>query len=345
MTHRSSAYAQAQKLSSEAGYRFSRGIHPALAPEAVRIVVGLLAGALGCQRESPPPPWSPDQFDGGRAFQHVANLVAIATVRELGPIMTSIILAGRTGAAFAAHLGTMQVREEIDALITMGLDPVRFLVVTRVIAAVLMTPLLTIFSDLVGLVGGAITMQSFAIPFSTFLKEVDSAVTMTDFLAGFDVCVASVGSTLTAALAVPAAAAQRVPFKGSMQGIDVDEFLSSTTVLVTTTGTGIGTHLGQFSFTQQVTVNLTAATSAGSAHWVAANGDSIDSTSVVSAVPGPVVYTVTEIHAITGGTGRFSGAQGSFTVHRTHVVAPSDDGTHVTFGWFEGTITSPGAAH
>ena len=57
-----------------------------------------------------------------------------------------------------------------------------------------------------------------------------------------------------------------------------------------------------------------------------------------------VVVTITEIHTITGGTGRFSGAEGSFTVHRTHVHALSDDGTHVTFGWFEGTITSPGAA-
>jgi phospholipid/cholesterol/gamma-HCH transport system permease protein len=62
---------------------------------------------------------------------------------------------------------------------------VRFLVTPRIIAAVLMTPLLTVFSDLVGLVGGAVTMQSFSIPFSTFLKEVDSAVNLTDFLAGF----------------------------------------------------------------------------------------------------------------------------------------------------------------
>jgi hypothetical protein len=62
-------------------------------------------------------------------------------------------------------------------------------------------------------------------------------------------------------------------------------------------------------------------------------------------IPGDVVFTITEIHTITGGTGRFSGAQGSFTVHRMHIVATSDGVTHVTFGWFEGTITSPGAAH
>jgi phospholipid/cholesterol/gamma-HCH transport system permease protein len=115
----------------------------------------------------------------------VADLVGIAMVRELGPLMTAILLAGRTGAAFAAEIGTMHVNQEVDALTTMGLDPVRFLVVPRIIAALLMTPLLTLFAMLVGLAGGALTMQSFSIPLVTFLKEVDSAVTPTDFMAGF----------------------------------------------------------------------------------------------------------------------------------------------------------------
>ena len=115
----------------------------------------------------------------------VADLIGLSMLRELGPLMTAILLAGRSGAAFAAEIGTMRVNQEVDALTTMGLDPVRFLVTPRIIAAVLMTPLLTLFSDLVGLIGGALTMQSFSIPFVTFLKEVDSAVSMTDFLAGF----------------------------------------------------------------------------------------------------------------------------------------------------------------
>jgi phospholipid/cholesterol/gamma-HCH transport system permease protein len=115
----------------------------------------------------------------------VADLIGLAMLRELGPLMTAILLAGRSGAAFAAEIGTMRVNQEVDALTTMGLDPVRFLVTPRIIAAVLMTPLLTIFSGLVGLLGGAITMQSFAIPLSTFLKEVDSSVNLTDFMAGF----------------------------------------------------------------------------------------------------------------------------------------------------------------
>ena len=141
---------------------------------------------------------------------------------------------------------------------------------------------------------------------------------------------------LTAAIAAPAAAQNQVPFKGTFQGSDT----VTPPATIATTATGTGTHLGQFSFSHVLTVS----TLTGTAHWVAANGDSIDSTSVVSAVPGSVVFTITEIHIITGGTGRFSGAQGSFTVHRTHVRALSDDGTHVTFGWFEGAITSPGAA-
>ena len=115
----------------------------------------------------------------------VADLIGLSMLRELGPLMTAILLAGRSGAAFAAEIGTMRVNQEVDALTTMGLSPVRFLVTPRIIAALLMTPLLTLFSDLVGLLGGALTMQSFSIPLVTFLKEVDSAVNLPDFLAGF----------------------------------------------------------------------------------------------------------------------------------------------------------------
>jgi hypothetical protein len=152
---------------------------------------------------------------------------------------------------------------------------------------------------------------------------------------------------LTAALAVPAAAQQQqVPFKGTFQGSDTTSpGPSPTTGFLRTTATGNGTHLGQFSFTQDLTLNFANFTDTGSAQWTAANGDIIYTTVVGSAIPGDVVFTVTEIHTITGGTGRFSGAQGSFTVQRTHVVALSEDGTHVTFGSFHGTITPPGAAH
>jgi len=146
---------------------------------------------------------------------------------------------------------------------------------------------------------------------------------------------------LTATLAISAAAQTQIPFKGTFQGYDT---VTPPTTIVTT-GTGMGTHLGQFSFTQENTINVANFTETGSAHWIAANGDSIYTTVVGAAVPGPVVFKITDIHTITGGTGRFAGAQGSFTVERTHTVEPSADGTHVIYGSFNGTITSPGAAH
>jgi len=86
---------------------------------------------------------------------YVADLVAIGTTREMGAMMTAIIMAGRTGAAFAAQIGTMKVTEELDALTTMGITPAEFLVVPRVLALVLMMPLLCLFADLVGILGGA----------------------------------------------------------------------------------------------------------------------------------------------------------------------------------------------
>ncbi len=115
----------------------------------------------------------------------VADLIGIGMVREMGTLITAILLAGRSGAAFAAEIGTMRVNQEIDALTTMGLDPVRFLVTTRVIAAVLMTPLLSLFAMLVGMFGGAFTMRSFGVPFITFVKEVDSIVNFQDFMVGW----------------------------------------------------------------------------------------------------------------------------------------------------------------
>lgn len=87
---------------------------------------------------------------------YVADLVAIAMVREMGSLMTGIIMAGRVGASYAAQLGTMQVNEEIDALKTMGISPMDFLVLPRLLALVLMMPLLALYADLLGIVGGAV---------------------------------------------------------------------------------------------------------------------------------------------------------------------------------------------
>ena len=85
---------------------------------------------------------------------YVADLVGIAMVREMGAMMTGIVMAGRTGAAFAAQLGTMQVNEEIDALTTLGISPMEFLVLPRMVALILMMPLLCLYSNLMGILGG-----------------------------------------------------------------------------------------------------------------------------------------------------------------------------------------------
>jgi phospholipid/cholesterol/gamma-HCH transport system permease protein len=85
---------------------------------------------------------------------YVASLVSIALVKELGPIMTAILFAGRSGSAFSAEIGTMRVNEEIDALSTMGFEPVKFLVVPKVIASVLVVPILTLYADVLGILGG-----------------------------------------------------------------------------------------------------------------------------------------------------------------------------------------------
>ena len=87
---------------------------------------------------------------------YVASLLAVAMVQELGPIMTAILVAGRSGSAFAAEIGTMKVNEEVDALVTMGLDPVRFLAVPKVLAAMIVVPALTVYAILFGLLGGLI---------------------------------------------------------------------------------------------------------------------------------------------------------------------------------------------
>jgi len=150
---------------------------------------------------------------------------------------------------------------------------------------------------------------------------------------------------LTVAFAAPAAAQEQVPFKGAMQGSEVDTPQGGpppTTLSVSGHVTGIASHVGQFLFTYQLTVNLADGTATGSAQLIAANGDSINTTvagsSELTATPG--VASITEINTVTGGTGRFSGAKGSFTVERLVNLV-----TGFTSGSLHGTITSPGAAH
>jgi len=114
----------------------------------------------------------------------VVNLVALAMLRELGPIMTAIVLAGRSGSAFAAEIGTMKVNEEINALNTMGIDPARFLVAPRVLAGIMVTPVLIVYSDLLGVLGGFVVMMGRGFPAVTLWRQLTGAVEVNDVLAG-----------------------------------------------------------------------------------------------------------------------------------------------------------------
>ena len=166
-----------------------------------------------------------------------------------------------------------------------------------------------------------------------------------------NMCLPMAAMILTAVLALPAAAQQEVPFKGTFQGSD-----TVTPPTLTQSITGTGTHVGQFSSTTHLT--LTASGGTGTGEWIAANGDSIDTTvvgssehvdvavcQVVGAQPEDTYVKATQIHTITGGTGRFAGVQGSFTLTLYHDVRLSSGGTHHTCGSYSGTMTPPGVAH
>ena len=119
---------------------------------------------------------------------YVANLIGMAMVRELGPLMTAIVLAGRSASAFAAEIGTMKINEELDALTVMGLDPMQVLILPRVLASTLITPLLTVFANLMGILGGAVVILSFDYPLVAYTQQVVSFVTWVDFVGGLVKC-------------------------------------------------------------------------------------------------------------------------------------------------------------
>ena len=114
----------------------------------------------------------------------VVNMIGLVMVRELGPLLTAVLLAGRSGSAFAAEIGTMKVNEELDALQTLGLDPIRFLVVQRITAAILLTPLLTIYATFLGVVGGVSVALVLGFPLSLIFHQLTSALHLSDVALG-----------------------------------------------------------------------------------------------------------------------------------------------------------------
>jgi phospholipid/cholesterol/gamma-HCH transport system permease protein len=140
----------------------------------ISLLVGMILGFLGAI-----------QLRMFGAEIYVADLVGIGMVRMMSPIMTGIIMAGRTGAAFAAQLGTMQVNEEIDALETMGVPPMEFLVMPRMVALILMMPLLCVYADLMGILGGVfVGVGMMNISVTEYAVRTRDALSLTHFWIG-----------------------------------------------------------------------------------------------------------------------------------------------------------------
>ena len=140
----------------------------------ISVLVGIILAFIGAVQL--------EQF-GADIF--IANLVGLGMVRDMGAMMTAVIMAGRTGAAYAAELGTMTVNEEIDALRTMGISPIDFLVVPRILALILMMPLLTLYADIMGILGGALVgVTLFDIGTYEYFRQTRSAIDLIDVFGG-----------------------------------------------------------------------------------------------------------------------------------------------------------------
>ena len=144
-------------------------------------IVGLLSFLIGIVTAYQ----GADQLARFGAQIYTANLVGLGILREMGVLLTAIIVAGRSGSAFAAQIGTMKVNQEIDALFTIGLNPLEVLVLPRVLALILVMPLLTFYADILGLLGGAV-MATLAldITFDQFARQLQNAVKVSTFMVG-----------------------------------------------------------------------------------------------------------------------------------------------------------------
>ena len=130
---------------------------------------------------------------------YVANTIMVVMLRDMGPLMTSILLAGRSGSAFAAEIGTMKVNEELNALQTFGLEPIPYLVTPRIVAGIVLTPLLTFYSIFMGVAGGVIVMLGLGFALPLILHQLAGSVHLSDLAMGaskaaiFGVIVSAVG--------------------------------------------------------------------------------------------------------------------------------------------------------
>jgi phospholipid/cholesterol/gamma-HCH transport system permease protein len=148
------------------------------------------------------------------ALMYVGSLVGVAMTRELAPLLTALMVAGRVGASITAELGTMKVSEEIDALDTMGLDPVKFLVVPRLLAILIMLPCLTIMADIIGMFGGFV-MGVFTMNIDPMLY-IDKTI---DALVAKDIITGLIKSFFFAAIIGMVSCYQGIEVKGGAEGV------------------------------------------------------------------------------------------------------------------------------
>ena len=137
------------------------------------VLVGMILAYLGAV-----------QLQQFGAEVYVANLVTKGILREMGVLMTAVVMAGRTGAAYAAQLGTMQTNEEIDAITTMGVSPVEFLVIPRLLALVVVMPMLTLYADLLGILGGGIVAGGMGITPLQYITQAEQALAVNHLAVG-----------------------------------------------------------------------------------------------------------------------------------------------------------------
>lgn len=163
-------------------------------PQALPIIalIGFLLGLISTFQAEP----SFRQF-GMQIY--LVRLVCLGLVREMGPLLTSVLLAGRTASSFAAEIGTMKINQEIDALKTMNLDPIRFLVVPRILATMIITPILEIFFIIFGLLGNLVVMLSLGYSTDAFFSQINQGIMPGDYIGGlikvfvFGLVIAGVG--------------------------------------------------------------------------------------------------------------------------------------------------------
>ncbi len=162
------------RIPSVVRHIYETGVQAIPVVSVIAFLISVISAYIGAQQLRP---------FGAEIF--TVDLVAIGVLRELGVLLTAIMVAGRTGSAFAAELGVMRLNDEVDALESMGMNPYEVLVLPRVLGLVIALPLLTVVADAMGLAGGAmLTTYLLDLPFSQFVMRLDSAVGPTTFWAG-----------------------------------------------------------------------------------------------------------------------------------------------------------------